>query len=278
MIYLVLAVLCSAMVSIFMRLSEQKIKGRLSMLSVNYGVCLLLAVIFAGSNMPALQPQDIPSTFTMGTINGIFYVLGFVLLQVSVRKNGVVLSTIFMRLGLLVPMVMSIFLFREMPGIYQGIGFFFALAAIMFISYDKNTAPGGSKTTLTLLLLAGGSADAMAKVFDQLGNPACNDHFLLCTFIVAMLLCLIFGALKNEKPGFWEALFGVLIGLPNFFFAKLLLEALGELRAVVVYPTYSVGTLLVVTLFGVVVFREKLKLLQWLAVGIIVIALILLNM
>ena len=43
------------------------------------------------------------------------------------------------------------------------------------------------------------------------------------------------------------------------------------------YPSFSVGTMLLVTLTGVVVFRERLSKVQWVAMGAIVVALILLN-
>ena len=43
------------------------------------------------------------------------------------------------------------------------------------------------------------------------------------------------------------------------------------------YPAYSVGTILVVTLTGVLAFREKLSKQQWFALGMILVALVLLN-
>ena len=69
----------------------------------------------------------------------------------------------------------------------------------------------------------------------------------------------------------------MLIGIPNFFSAKFLLGALAKLNAVVVYPSFSVATLLIVTLTGVVLFRERLSRQQWAALGAIVAALVLLN-
>jgi multidrug transporter EmrE-like cation transporter len=72
-------------------------------------------------------------------------------------------------------------------------------------------------------------------------------------------------------------LFGALIGIPNFFSAKLLLMALGQLPAVIVYPTFSVATILAVTLIGVLFFKEKLRKLQWAALTVILTALVMLN-
>ena len=82
---------------------------------------------------------------------------------------------------------------------------------------------------------------------------------------------------RKEKPGVWEILFGALIGIPNFFSAKFLLGALAELPAVVVYPSFSVATLLVVTLAGVIAFKERLSKIQWTALAAIVAALVCLN-
>ena len=81
----------------------------------------------------------------------------------------------------------------------------------------------------------------------------------------------------GERAGKWEWAFGFLIGIPNFFSSKFLLRALTDVPAVVVYPVYSVATILVVTLAGVVLFRERLEKKQWLGLGIILAALVLLN-
>ena len=94
----------------------------------------------------------------------------------------------------------------------------------------------------------------------------------------AFVLCAMMVIQKKERPGIREWVFGALIGLPNFFSAKFLLLALAKLPAVVVYPSFSVATLLLITLTGVAVFREKLEKLQWIALGAIVVALALLNM
>ena len=99
----------------------------------------------------------------------------------------------------------------------------------------------------------------------------------MITFLVAMALCLGLCRSKKEKPGKWEAAFGLLIGIPNFFSAKFLLGALEDIAAVIVYPVYSVATILTVTVTGILVFREKLEKRQWMALAMILVALVLLN-
>ncbi|MBR5502370.1 MAG: EamA family transporter, partial [Oscillospiraceae bacterium] len=84
--------------------------------------------------------------------------------------------------------------------------------------------------------------------------------------------------LKNgERPRGKDLLFGVIIGVPNFFSSRFLLLSLSSVPAVIAYPTFSVAAMLIVTMAGVVLFGEKLTRQQWLALGGILLALILLN-
>ena len=277
MVYLVLAVISSVLVSVLMRLSTDRVKQNVAMLAVNYMMCLLLAAIYAGAG--ALVP-DVPAlgqTLGMGALNGALYLAGFVLLQMNVEKNGVVLSATFMKLGLLVPIAVSVLVFGEKPELLQVIGFFLAVAAIILINRNKNGGSVRSGGGLVLLLLCGGCGDVMAKIFEELGEKTLEEQFLVYTFVAALLLCLALMFARKQRPGAVEVLFGVLIGIPNFFSAKFLLGALESVPAVIAYPTYSVATLLIITLTGVVLFHEKLRKHQWGALVIILLALVLLN-
>ena len=152
------------------------------------------------------------------------------------------------------------------------------MAAIVLINFKKEA--GGKadfKLGLILMLLAGGMADAMAKIFEELGNPALEPQFLIYTFLVALILCALLMVKKGQRPGKWEILYGLLIGVPNFFSAKFLLGALVHIPAVIVYPVYSVATILTVSMIGVLAFRERLEKRQWLGMGLILVALVLLN-
>lgn len=274
---LILAICSSAAISLIMRLSSDKVRNNVSMLAINYLTCLLLAALFAGSS---ILPRDsaLPAALGMGIIHGILYLASFVTFQLSVRRSGVVLSAIFMKLGLLVPMVVSIFLFREVPGPAQALGFALAVGAIILINFQKEVSASASAFGLLLLLILGGAADAMSKVFEELGPGRLSAQFLLYTFLTAFALCVGLVKLKQQRFTRWELLFGFAIGIPNFFSARFLLAALETLDAVIVYPTYSVATILLITLAGTVFFREKLNKRQWMALGVILLALVLLNL
>lgn len=277
MLYLILAIASSALVSIIMRLSNRKVTGNIAMLTVNYLMCFLVSAGYAGFDLFP-SSEGLPSALLMGSVNGLLYLGGFVLLQINVRRNGVVLSSTFMKLGLLVSIAVSVIFFHEVPDLLQVIGFCLAVAAIILINFRKESGgEAGFKAGLILMLLAGGMGDAMAKIFEELGDPALESQFLIYTFLVALILCTALMLSKKQHPGKWEVLFGLLIGVPNFFSAKFLLGALEHISAVIVYPVYSVATILVVSLTGVLAFRERLEKRQWIGMGLILVALVLLN-
>ena len=275
--YLLLAILCSAMISLLMRLSTDKVKGNVSMLAVNYITCISVAAAFTG--VGNLFPADaaLGNALTLGGIQGALYLLNFVLLQMNVRRSGVVLSSIFMKLGLLVSLAASILIFGETPTGLQIAGFAIAVAAIILINMDGGESKKRGGIWLIVMLITGGLGDTMSKVFEQTGSPALAPQFLLYTFGLALILCIALMIAKKQRIGKNELLFGVLIGVPNYFSAKFLLRSLEELNAVIVYPTFSVGTILVVTLAGVIFFKERLSKRQWIAVAAILAALVMLN-
>lgn len=275
MFYLLLAIAGSAMISILLRISSGKIKEGCSMLAFNYLTCTVLGMAYAGFAPGITQNPGFPAALGLGIVNGILLLVSFILMQSSVRKNGVVLTSIFTKLGLLVPVVLSVVVFREMPTWVQVIGFCIAIAAIIVINLQKDT--GRFDWSLIILLLLAGGTDAMAKIYEALGSADLTDPYLLYSFGAAFVLCVSVVIAKKELPGFREFLFGTLIGIPNFLSSKFLLSALATVPAVVAYPTFSVATLLVITLTGVLAFREKLKAHQWAALAAILVALVMLN-
>lgn len=277
MVFLCLAVLSSCAISLLMRISANKVSAKLSMLSVNYLICSLLGAAYAGFDVICPDVSGFSATVALGIVGGILFLVSFMLFQWNTARNGIVLSSVFMKLGLLVPMVLSVLVFHELPTWTQIAGFCIALFAIVLINAKKENNASRFRWALVALLLMGGGADAMSKVFEVLGPAALSNQFLFYIFAVALVLCVILVVCKKERPGIRELLFGAAIGIPNFFSSKFLLRALADLPAVVVYPSFSIATMLITTLAGVCFFKERLLKLQWLALIAIIAALFLLN-
>lgn len=278
MLNLIFAVSSSALVSIAMRLSKSHVKNNIALLAVNYLLCAFLSWGDTGFDVLFPAVTGLPTAAALGILDGFLFLAGFVMLQWSIRRNGVVLSATFQKLGLLVSMAVSVVCFGERPAPWHWFAFALALIAIVLMNYRPGEGTSGSMAGLLLLLLSCGGCDIMSKVYAVYGSPALSGHFLLYTFLAALGLCIVLIIWKRQGlPGKAEWIFGLIVGTPNYFAAKFLLASLAQLNAVIVYPVYSVATLLVVTVAGVLLFRERLKSTQWAALGMILLSLVLLN-
>ena len=276
MLYLILAIISSALVSVTMRVSQRFCRNNLTMLAANYVMCAVAAVFLAGGVLPAGEGSAL--ALSLGGFCGLLYLLGFVLLQWNIRRSGVVLPATFQKLGVLVPTIAAITVFGETPRLTQLLGIALAVAAILVMQpRSQGKAASAGLWGLIALLLCGGFSDVMSKVFQTWGNPAHGDYFLVAIFLAATLLSVLLCVYKRQGVTLSDILCGLALGIPNYMSARFLLWSLKDLPAVVVYPTFSVGTIIAVTLCGVLLFREKLEKRKLLAIGIILAALVLLN-
>ncbi len=277
MIYLVLAIISSALVSVVMRLSQRFARNNITMLAANYVMCTAAAAFLAGGVIPAGEGAAL--TMGLGSFCGVLYLLGFVLLQWNIQRNGVVLPATFQKLGVLVPTIAAITVFGETARWTQLLGIAVAIGAILLMQPKGAAAKEGKGFLpgLIALLLCGGLSDVMSKVFQTWGNADQGNYFLVFTFLIALVLCILLCVVKKQSVTVPDVLCGLALGVPNYFSARFLLWALRDVPAVVVYPTFSVGTIIVVTLVGLFCFREKVEKRKLAALGLILGALVLLN-
>lgn len=277
MFYLVLAIVSSSLVSIVMRLSDKYIKGNLGMLATNYVICVVMAAFYSGLDNLIPKVEGIGFTLGLGACTGFLYLAGLALTQLNIKKNGVVLSTIFQKLGLIVQVLLSIAVFGERPKLIQIVGIIICIIAVILINFEKEQTVISFKLGLILTLLVSGLCDGMSKVHEEMGNGLLSEHFLLYTFSVALILAVALILMQKEPVGIADVGFGILLGVPNYFSCRFLLMALDSVPAVIAFPTFSVSAVVIVTLTGLFAFKEKLSKKQWIALGIILLALVMLN-
>lgn len=281
MLYLVLAICSSALVSIGMRLSERHVRNNMVMFSANYAVCTAIALLYGGGTRVLGSGEGAGIAAGLGAVTGFLYLAAFVLLQKNVARNGVILSGTAMKLGgVLIPVLTAMALFGERLGMPQLIGTLWAVVAIVLINSEKGEEPGAGtqKQWLALLLLTSGVADAMANIYDKTGPAALKNLYLVGTFFVALLVAVALALYKRQRVTRADLLCGLLIGIPNYFSARFLLLSLESVPAAVAYPVFSVGTIVVISAVGVAFFHERLNARKRLALGLILVALVLLNL
>ncbi len=275
MLYLMLAILSSALVSIVMRLSGKYTRNGMTMLAANYVMCTAASAVLAGGVLPTGEGTSF--TLLLGGVTGVLYLLGFLLLRWNIQRNGVVLPATFQKLGVLVPTLAAITLFGETPRVTQLLGVAVAVGAILLMQGRADSSARRSTPGLLALLLCGGMSDIMSKCFESWGNGDHAGYFLTITFGVALIGCVILCIVKKQSVTLSDVGWGLALGIPNYMSARFLLWALKDVPAVVTYPSFSVGTIVLVTLTGLLAFCEKVDARKLIALGMILGALVLLN-
>ena len=276
MLNLTLAMLCSALVSVAMRLGAQGDQPRKPMLAVNYLTCFAVSLFFLRRGAGG---TGLGTAAGLGLLGGILYLGAFLLLQRNVRDNGVALSSLFMKLGVIVPAILGVTVFHERlaPTRAAGIVLTLAVVFVLFGGPDARGLRRGGLRGLVPLLLCSGMADGLSKVYNAWGDPALEGHFLCCVFGFALILSAILCLRPGQRPAPRDALYGLMLGLPNYFSSRFLLLALHDVPASIAYPVYACGTILLAAASGRLLFSERIGKRQCAALALALVALVLLN-
>lgn len=215
-----------------------------------------------------------------GLPSGILYFLGFIYLQKAVRKSGVSLAGSFSKMGILIPTVLGIFLWNEIPTYLQWAGISLAIISILLANIDLSNQSGimtGFQPVLLILFLTTGLSEFSNKVYQMYGVLEMKSLFLFFVFATALLIS--GWKMFNQKKmlRFSHFLTGIAVGIPNYFASFFLILSLSRLKTAVVFPVYSAATIVLLSLAGWLFFNEKLKTRERIAVALTVTALVLVN-
>ena len=303
MIYLVFAVLTSSSIALIFKFSENNGMDRYVVTSFNYLAATLvsLAIIgFSNLKLPfvsfSVRPRELFSAITgagkagdtessllwaflVGVPAGVFFFLAFIYYQKGINENGAGLAGAFSKIGILIPMTVSIVVWDEIPTVLQSLGIGLSLVSILLVNVSfKNFSPERLRLTLLALFFFSGFAEFTNKVFQKYGFMEHRLVFLFFVFSTAFLISGAFLLLRKRVPRPGAMFTGVIVGLPNLFCSYFLIQALDTIKASVVFPVYTATTIVVINLGGYLIFKERLRNRERLSVVLTVIALVMINL
>ena len=278
MLFLLFSIFASGGMAITLRLAEQHGCNLKALTSANYVVAALASWALM-QDKAVLPSAGMRLTLLLGAVNGCLFLATLLLYQINIEKNGTSLTVSFARLGVLVPTLLSLVIFKEYPRSLQWLGVALAAAAIVIINYDP--AAGREKARhklwLVVLFVIGGLADMMSKVFEATANHGQSGLFLFYTFFAALLLSLLRLAKSGERFGVSDCLWGLAVGVLNYCSTMFLLQAILRMPAFYAYPVYSAGTIIFVSLVNFAFLHEPLSKRQYCGMAVIAAALVCLN-
>lgn len=282
MIYLTLAIVSSTLIALVLKFSENRNLNRNVVTSSNYIAAFTISLVMFFGRGGGQQESSIVSVLGLGVIAGILYFLGFIFIQKSIKENGVGITGAVSKIGIIVPVLLSIMLWREIPNLLQGIGIIISLSAIILINISSGDLSSlkNFKRTVLLLFIISGSVELSTKLFERYYQTGSKPLYLFITFFTAFVISIYF-TFRDLKSGKkftkTDIVTGFIVGIPNMFTSYFLIESFRYIKASVAFPIYSAGTILLISLSGIVFFKEKLKRKEIFAIVMIVAAIVMMN-
>lgn len=267
MIYIILSVFCSVTVAVLLKLAKRYQISIIQAVTVNYFTALCLCFVFFKPNISAINssapwPIYIRLAILLPSI--------FLVLAASVKKLGIVKTDIAQRLSLFIPVVAAYFIFKEDFNSYKLIGLAIGFLAIFFTFFRKSKETANSNNWLypILVFVGFGVIDVLFKqiaLFKTLPYTTSLFTVFCLAFLVSLVIVIIMIVTKKTKLQLVNLACGLILGLFNFgnilFYLKAH-QALAQ-NPTTVFAGMNLGVIVVGSLIGIVVFKEKLTRLNY---------------
>lgn len=283
--FVLLAASCSVLVSVLLKLFRRAGVDTAQAVTWNYLAASILCALLLDAPLGSLRDPGAP-VLPLLVLAMVLPSL-FLVLAASVRAAGIVRTDIAQRLSLLLSLLAAFAWFGETAGGMKlaGLGLgLLAVVAILKRPVLATTESRGSDAWPLLLTVWAGFAlvDVMLKQIAAAGTPFAAS--LQVTFVLAflgMLIVQLWRHFRRRSSLTWRNLWvGLLLGVINFgniVFYVHAHRALPESPAVV-FAAMNIGVVVLGTLVGVVGFKERLGRLNWLGVGLAVLAIVMIAM
>ena len=276
---LLLTILCSTSIALLLKHNDTQKGHTIVLLAGNYFIASVVSLyhLLIGSG-------DFYSLYTLvfGALLGLLFVVTFFAFAKGVAVAGTALATVSSRLSVVVPLSLSVIIFREHPSFFQILGFVATLATIVLFYLSLRNGKSGSLNLrgylyLLILLIGIGINDFCIKLFQEWRPEGERSFFLLVIFSSAFIISSSYILFKKIRPEPRTILTGFVLGIPNVYSTYFLLAALSQLAAIIVYPLTNIGIILLTTLLAMQIWREKLNHFGWLSLLSGIIAIIMLS-
>lgn len=271
-VFVLLSVVCSVLVSALLKLAPQRRIDLAQAVTWNYLAALLLCAALLQPPLAALGDAHTPwvSLLALGVLlPSLFLVLGR-----TVANAGIVRTDAAQRLSLLLSLAAAFLWFGERANGAKLAGLALGLLAIVgIVQRPQAAAHSTARTTPWLLLVWVGFAaiDVLLKRIAQAGTPFAAS--LLVAFALAFVLLLgvqLWRHLRGTVPLAWRNLgAGLLLGALNFgniLFYVRAHQALPDSPASV-FAAMNLGVIGLGTLLGIAVFGERTT--RWNRLGLL---------
>ncbi|MBW6492114.1 MAG: EamA family transporter [Lentimicrobium sp.] len=283
MLYLILAITASTLILICFKLFGKFGIDDFSAITINYIVGSLFGFNFINweQNISAIAMS---SWFPMALLTGGLLISGFVLFSISTRKAGVAITAISSRMSVVIPVLLGLVFLGDEAGVLKISGIVLALVAL-YLTLKKDNKEKVSLKFIWIPLsvfMFMGLNDSTVKVTQHffLSGKGSGDYvsYAATAFMVAFFIGLIISLFRISKGvkvfKIKNLLGGMILGILNWFSMYYLLKGFEVIQVSVFVPLVNISVVALSSIIGYLIFKEKLRPLNWIGILFALIAIL----
>ena len=283
MTYLFISICVSSFLFVILKLFDILKINTLQAIVVNYLIAASLGFYFSDISVSI---EKIPSQpwFLGAFLLGVLFIIVFNLMALTSQKNGLSVASVSSKMSVVIAIIFGVLYYDESLSFIKFIGILLALIAVYLTSTkEKDSSLNQNSGFLfpILLFFGSGAIDTSLKYVETTfvqdgGVPLFSATIFACAFIFGSL----FLASQKFKGlvvfEFKNILGGILLGVPNYFSIVYLLKALSTegMESSTTFTINNVGIVILSTLFGMMLFKEKITIKNWLGIVVAILSII----
>lgn len=282
MLYLILSILSSISVGVLFKLLKKEKTNIFQIIILNYITTVLLSFfIFKPSTVSI---TEFPIFLIIGL--GILLPTIFIVQYFSIKNTGIIKTDIAQRMSLFIPILASVFIFKENISNLKYLALLIGFISIGLIlnKNDNNEVKSKNNYLYLLFVFIGfGVIDVCFKqvaLYSSIPYTSTLFYIFSCSLILSLISYSAYLLIKriNFKVNTRTLLFGSLVGLLNFMNIYFYLNAHKAFsdNPTIVFAGMNYGVILLGTLIGYFCFKEKLSKLNIIGLSLAVVSIALL--
>lgn len=283
MIALLFSILASTFIFVIFKLFNKYKVNTLHAIVFNYYAACIFGALH--SKTPINTSSILNEKWLIGAIIlGILFITVFNIMALTVQKNGLSVASVASKMSVVIPIVFGLYVYHEKLGFLKILGILFALCAVYLASIkEKKVSINLKGLWLPISLFFGaGIIDTSINYIENTyvaanGIPIFSATIFFFAGIVGTLILITKRFKGPLKLNYKSVIGGFVLGIANYYSIYFILLALQSehLESSIVFTINNVAIVTASTLLGLVLFKEKLLLKNWIGIGLSLISIIL---
>jgi drug/metabolite transporter (DMT)-like permease len=280
MIYIVIRILIGVVFYVFYKISERLNCDPAKITLSYFSVATFIALVYSFSTHNLVfNYKAIVIGFVCGLATSCAVYTFLLLIKFS--KFGI--SAIISNLSFVIPVIVSIFAFKEKPSFTVYISFALIVLTFYLLAETSKEKDEKSKIKIWLMLaiivmVTSGVADTGPKLIEELNLSNITMPYLSYSYFFALLPILGICIKRKSYPGKKEWLLGLGLGSCGLMSVAFLILTLKYIPATIAYPLVLITANVIIVILSFFIWKEKLNLKQIFGVFTGIAAAVLLNL